>query len=261
MTQLYQRIFGKGKSIVLVHGWAMHSGVWQDFARQLAQSYRVTCIDLPGHGYSEPCDDFSLANISKALVNTVDAESSCWLGWSLGATVVLDVAARFPERVNSLILLAGNPRFVPLDSETGDDWPGMAVNMFDTFSNSLQQDHLAALPQFLSLQVYGSVNAKIQLLKLKERLSECAIPCLNILQSGLALLRHADMRPVLATLDIPVSVILGDKDTLVPVTVGKHLPDNYPDIQVNVLENAGHALFLSHQQELLALVSRVMDER
>ena len=45
MTKIYHQTFGKGKPIVLVHGWAMHSGIWQDFARQLAQQYQVTCID------------------------------------------------------------------------------------------------------------------------------------------------------------------------------------------------------------------------
>ncbi|MBS4051006.1 MAG: pimeloyl-ACP methyl ester esterase, partial [Methylomonas sp.] len=34
----------------MLHGWAMHTGVWRDFARRLAEYYQVICVDLPGHG-------------------------------------------------------------------------------------------------------------------------------------------------------------------------------------------------------------------
>jgi len=38
--------------VVLVHGWGMHSGVWEDVAEALIDHHRVTVLDLPGHGYS-----------------------------------------------------------------------------------------------------------------------------------------------------------------------------------------------------------------
>ena len=110
----------------MVHGWAMHSGIWRDFAKLLAQNHQVTLVDLPGHGRSKKIDSFTLEQISEALVNAMPDESSCWLGWSLGATVVLDIANRFPERVNSLVLLAGNPFFTQTP-----EWSGMAIELLD----------------------------------------------------------------------------------------------------------------------------------
>ncbi len=133
MTKIHQQTYGKGKSIVMVHGWAMHSGIWRDFAQQLAQDYQVTCIDLPGHGRSERIDSFTLDRISETLVNAVSNESSCWLGWSLGATVVLDLARRYPERVNSLILLAGNPAFIQ-----SAHWPGMNADYAGCFCRQVE---------------------------------------------------------------------------------------------------------------------------
>ena len=162
MTKIHQQTFGKGKPIVLVHGWAMHSGIWRDFAEQLAQNYQVTCIDLPGHGRSKKTDSFTLERISEALVNAVSDESSCWLGWSLGATVVLDIARRFPERVNSLVLLAGNPAF----TQTAQ-WPGMNVGLLDDFADKLNEDCQATLLRFLSLQVNNLPDYKILLRTLK----------------------------------------------------------------------------------------------
>ena len=120
---------------MLVHGWAMHSGIWRDFALHLAQNYRVTCIDMPGHGRSGKVDAFTLEQVGDALVDAVSDDNSCWLGWSLGATVALDIARRYPERVNSLVLLAGNPSF----TQTAQ-WPGMKVDVLDTFAGQLHAD-------------------------------------------------------------------------------------------------------------------------
>jgi len=71
VTKIYLETYGKGKPIVLVHGWAMHTGIWREFAKQLALNYQVTCIDLPGHGRSEKIDPFTLERISDELVNII----------------------------------------------------------------------------------------------------------------------------------------------------------------------------------------------
>ena len=256
MTKIHQQTFGKGKPIVLVHGWAMHSGIWRDFARQLAQNYQVTCIDLPGHGRSEKIDNFTLERISDALINAVSEERSCWLGWSLGATVVLDIARRFPERVNSLVLLAGNPAF----TQTAQ-WPGMNAGLLDAFAEKLNEDCQTTLLRFLSLQVNNLSDYKTLLRTLKSAVLECDAPDNETLQGGLEILKHADLRPDLSGSSVPVSVILGAWDTLVPVSAGQNMQELAPEITLNIIDKAGHVPFLSHPQEVLAIISRFMDER
>ena len=255
MTTLHQHTFGKGKPIVLVHGWAMHTGVWRHFAEQLAQHYQVTCIDLPGHGHSETLASFTLERVSEALVNAVAEQRSCWLGWSLGASVVLDIARRFPERVNGLILLAGNPHF----TETMD-WHGLDIQLLNAFAGNLNADCQATLLRFLSLQVNGLPDAKAVLKDLKTALSACATPDNQTLQGGLGILSPADLRPALAGLTVPVSAILGQRDTLVPVAVGRQLQQLLPSMEINIIDKAGHVPFLSHQPEVLAIISRFMDK-
>jgi pimeloyl-[acyl-carrier protein] methyl ester esterase len=256
MTKIHQQTFGKGKPIVLVHGWAMHSGIWRDFAQQLAQNYQVTCIDLPGHGRSEKVDAFTLERISEALVNAVSDESSCWLGWSLGATVVLDIARQFPERVNSLILLAGNPSF----TQTAH-WPGVNVGLLDAFAGKLNEDCQATLLRFLSLQVNNLPDYKTLLRSLKSAVLECEAPDNATLQGGLDILKHADLRPALFSASVPVSVILGTRDTLVPVSAGQNMQELAPEITLDIIDKAGHVPFLSHPQEVSAIISRFMDEQ
>lgn len=255
MTKIYQQTLGKGKPIVLVHGWAMHSGIWRDFAGQLALNYQVTCIDLPGHGHSEKIDFFTLERISEALVNTVSDETSCWLGWSLGVAVVLDLASRFPERVNSLVLMAGNPSF----TQTAH-WSGMDVGLLEGFAGKLNEDCQATVLRFLSLQVNNLPNYKTLLKSLKSSILECDAPDKETLQGGLDILKHADLRPVLSGTSVPVSVILGAWDTLVPVSAGQNMQTLAPGISLNIIDKAGHVPFLSHPQEVLAIISRFMEE-
>lgn len=255
MIKLHSETFGRGAPVVLVHGWAMHSGIWRDFAKALARHYQVTCIDLPGHGRSEKISPFTLEQISAALVNSLPEQPCSWLGWSLGATIVLDIAERFPERVNSLVLLAGNPLFVQTET-----WPGMEARLLDAFAEGLNDNCQATLSRFLALQVNGLTDYKVILKELKESVFGCDMPDSQVLQSGLDILRQSDLRPVLLKLKCPVSVILGGKDTLIPVAIGRQLPQLNAGCEVNIIEQAGHVPFLSHQQEVLAIVSRFLGQ-
>ncbi|MDD5461184.1 MAG: pimeloyl-ACP methyl ester esterase BioH [Methylococcales bacterium] len=256
MIKIHRQTFGKGKPIVLVHGWAMHSGIWKGFAKQLAQNYQVTCVDLPGHGRSEKIDSFTLERISDALVNAVSEESSCWLGWSLGATVVLDIAKRFPDRVNLLVLMAGNPSFTQTEQ-----WPGMNVGLLDAFADKLNEDCQATLIRFLSLQVNSLPDYKTLLRTVKSAVQECDTPDNETLQGGMDILKNADLRPVLSGTSVPVSVILGSRDTLVPVAAGQSMQELAPKITLNIIDKAGHVPFLSHPQDVLAIISRFMDQQ
>lgn len=253
MSTLYSETYGTGKPITLVHGWAMHSGIWRSFAQSLARHYQVTCVDLPSHGRSDKITPFTLENVSNTIINALPNESSCWLGWSLGATVALDIAHRYPERVNSLILLAGNPLFI-----RSEQWAGVKPSVLDSFAASLNADCQATLLRFLALQVNNLPNGKRLLKELKTAVMECDPPDYDSLQGGLNVLKHTDLRAALFKLNIPVSVILGDKDTLVPVAVAEKL--SIAGIQPMIIKGAGHVPFLSHSQQLLAIICRFMDD-
>lgn len=267
MTTIFQQTFGQGKPIVLVHGWAMHSAIWQTFAEQLAERYRVTCIDLPGHGLSRPVSPFSLKEISTALSAAIEDPQCCWLGWSLGATVVLDLAGRFPERVGSLVLLAGNPRFTrayysPIGEQApaSGAWPGMDAQLLATFSDRFANNAQSTLFNFLALQVHGLADARTLLKELKTAVYSREPPDLETLRQGLRILREADLRPVLAELKIPALAVFGGKDTLVPADAGAKMQQLLPPLRLSVLDQAGHVPFLSHSSELAAIISRFMDQ-
>lgn len=251
MTVIHKEVYGQGVPIVLIHGWAMHTGIWRTFAQQLAQNYQVICLDLPGHGLSEAVEPYNLETITAALMEQMPESPCCVLGWSLGATVALALAARYPQRINSLMLLAGNPRFV---NEAA--WTGMRAELLEDFSNNLQLNCQLTLIRFLALQVNQLANAKVLLKELKVAVKECNPPTENVLQSGLDILKQADLRQSLVTLTCPVYLILGDKDTLVPVKVSQNMKQIKADLQVNIIEGAGHVPFLSHQSQLIEIIKQ-----
>jgi pimeloyl-[acyl-carrier protein] methyl ester esterase len=255
MTNIHTESFGQGKHIVLVHGWAMHSGIWRAFAQELAQHYQVTLVDLPGHGRSGAMSPFTVGTVSKALVDAIPYESCCWLGWSLGAAVVLEIARRFPERVNNLVLLAGTPCFV---NKAG--WPGMDVTVLDKFSENLQQDTHATLLRFLSLHIKGLDNPKAALQELKALVFETPEPNKATLEEGLDILKQTDLRDDFAQLKMPVAVILGQLDTLIPVSVGVKMVELLPEVDLTVIDRSGHVPFLSHEEGVVNAVCRFMDK-
>lgn len=249
MTEIHQEIYGQGRPLVMIHGWAMHSGVWREFAQQLAQYCQVICLDLPSHGRSGAVDRFALPEIGAAMLDAIPNEKFSLLGWSLGATVAIDIARLVPARVESLILLAGNPRFVQ-----ADDWPGVRPQVLDAFTGQLSTDLRLTLMRFLALQVNGLPDGKRLLQMMKNAMQECGPPPVDVLQAGLDILKNCDLRTALAQLQCPVTLIQGDRDTLIPLASGQAVQTLQSSIELHVLENAGHAPFLSHGRQLAGIV-------
>jgi pimeloyl-[acyl-carrier protein] methyl ester esterase len=105
------------------------------------------------------------------------------------------------------------------------------------------------------------VDCKTVLKDLKEAVSEYDVPDRQTLLDGLNILKQSDLRPSLSRLKCPVSVILGGRDKLIPVSVGQQLPQLNAGCEVNILDQAGHVPFLSHQQEVLAVIARFLEQR
>lgn len=246
MSYIHTEIYGQGQPLVLIHGWSMHSGIWRPFAKQLAEHYRVICLDLPGHGRSDAVAPYTLAAIGEALLSVIPSEHFHVMGWSLGALVAIDIAKRCPERVDSVTMLAGNPCFVQ-----DANWPGVKPEVLQMFADNLTVSCQATLLRFLALQVNGLDNGKVLLKQLKQAVQECDAPSVQVLQGGLELLRHSDLIEQLQSLECPVRAVLGAKDTLVPVRCGDKLRELRPDMQVKIVPDAGHVPFLSHADELI----------
>ncbi len=253
---IHKEVYGTGDPIVLLHGWAMHTGVWREFAKKLAENYQVICLDLPSHGHSDYLEKFTLENISQALIKQFPSQSCTVLGWSMGMTIALDLTQRFPNRINGLIGLAGNPCFV-----AQENWAGMQLKLLRQFNQQLIDDCRGTLLRFLSLQILRQADYKILVKQLKLALNETLPPTQSILEQGLILLETTDLRMNLATITCPILMVLGDRDTLVPVKVAEQLQTLQPKLVLKILPKAGHVPFLSHQEVLLDCLRNFMEQK
>lgn len=253
MTYIHKEIYGQGKTIVLIHGWAMHSGVWRELAQQLATHYRVISLDLPGHGLSEPIEPYFLDEISNALINAISDQAFTVLGWSLGASVAISMANQHPDRIESLILLAGNPRF-----SQSANWAGVHTNILTNFNHNLALNHQATVFRFLALQVKGLTEQKKGLKQLKKIMEERELPSKSTLQKALNLLITEDLRGVFSSLQCPTYSIQGELDGLVPVQVAMDMRRIKPRCKIHIIPQAGHIPFLSHQERVLEIINKIV---
>jgi pimeloyl-[acyl-carrier protein] methyl ester esterase len=252
---LATEVRGEGRELVMLHGWGMNSSVWSDFAHELSTDYRVTLIDLPGHGHSPYLGQDSLPGWAGACLD-VAPERAVWLGWSLGSMIALQAAHLTPQRVAGVMVVAGMPRFVQ-----AEDWPhAMAPRTLDLFIQALGDDHSKTLERFLALQMLGSDLAQETLRRLKARLQERPDPHPEALESGLDLLKSADLREALGELACPTAWLYGDRDTLAPAKASTLLSDWLPKVSTEVIPGAAHTPFLSHPAETRRAVSRFLEQ-
>src|SRR4030095_9593514 len=82
---------GAGPPLVLLHGWALHSGIWGELPATLARRYRVHAVDLPGHGYSPAIAPLTADAVVRALDRALASEREplTVLGWALGGPLAL----------------------------------------------------------------------------------------------------------------------------------------------------------------------------
>lgn len=249
MTGLHKEVYGHGEPIVMLHGWAMHTGVWRDFARVLAQKNQLICLDLPGHGCSESIDPFTLETVVEAVYAELPEQACVLVGWSLGGNIALRLAEKYPRRIKSIVLIASNPHFLKTDG-----WAGMDLKVLNEFATNLQKKCVPTLLRFMSLQVQGKADAKASLRQVKFAMQECEPPAPEVLAAGLKVLQTADQRKALSRLKQPVLMILGECDTLVPVLVGKQCKALQAQIELHVIVGAGHIPFVTDRTQLCALV-------
>lgn len=227
--------------LVLLHGWGLHSLVWDPVVPALLAHYQVTVIDLPGLGRSPmPGGDYDLDYVLAHLLRVAPPRAT-WLGWSLGGELAVALAAQHPERVERLCLVATNPCFVQRP-----DWPdAMPATVFNRFRDFFEEDRDGTLIRFLSLQCRGSARMKEDIRFLQEIMHFHGLPAPKALRAGLALLDTLDLRAGFAALTQPVQCILGDGDHLVPASVGTALRRLRADIDIAVIAGSGHAPFLA----------------
>ena len=240
---------GHGPPLVLIHGWAMHAGIFAPLTERLREHFEVFLVDLPGPGRS-PERDVVFDPLDCATRIAAQVPAATWVGWSLGGLVALQAALSQPSKVTTLVEIAANPRFV-----LADDWPhGVAAQVFGQFADGLRDDWQRTIERFLALEAHGSESMQSELRALKAQVFARGEPSLSVLQDGLRTLDRTDLRAEVARLAMPSLWIAGRRDRLVPPAAIQWAADQSPRGEFLEL-SAGHAPFLTHAE----IVAKAID--
>ena len=252
---LHTRTIGEGPAVVLLHGWGMHAAVWDEIVPTLSEHYRVTCVDLPGHGLSDLSVDLTDLDALCATLHTLMHPPIVLVGWSLGGLIALAYTLKYPSAVERLLLIAATPCFV----RTHDWRYAMQAEVLEAFANSLEQDYARTLDRFLILQVASSEKKQTSLGALR-RVLHGRPPQKAALRAGLTLLKETDLRDKLKQLRCPTRIILGERDTLIRRQSGKDIVAKLGNGRCIIIPGAGHAPFLSHPDEFNHALQNCLDD-
>lgn len=259
---MYVRSVGQqGQDLVLLHGWAMHGGVFDSLVKKLELKYRVHIIDLPGFGFShDDSGNYNLDGLTDIVISNLrehELKDIILIGWSLGGLIAQNICIRANDLVSKLVLIASNAKFT-----YADDWKnGVDESVLSIFHISMQDDFKKTVLRFLSLQVIGDELAMIQLKLLRQEIFTRGEPNPVALKSGLIILQESDLRNKLSSISQPCLLVAGTQDQIVSVESVKDTAVLISNAQCEIIEKSAHGLFLSHEPQFITIVNEFLDDK
>ncbi len=257
-------VCGRGRDVVMLHGWATHSAVFQPLVDVLQREFRLHLVDLPGHGRNRDCGlPLCPETVAAALIDRLP--NAVWLGWSLGGLIALTAALKNPDSVERLVLMNASPCLI-----AQPHWPaGVGADWFAEFLAGVKHRKSHALQRFYALCAAGSASAVTQLRYLKtvcgpktigspKTASRAALPRRQALIEGLKALRDYDYSRHLHRIRIPVLILGSEQDKVVPAAATDMLAGHLVRGQGHMIAGAGHLPFLSHTDVVLDHLRRFL---
>lgn len=236
---------GEGASWIFLHGWGMHSGIWQPLLATLSSSLRIRTIDLPGFGDSPWHADYAdfeqaVTALEKHLLEHEPGPVNI-MGWSMGGLYAIALAARKTLNVQRVALIASTPKF-----SQEPNWPGIQANVLAMFQKQLSRDFRATIERFLAVQAMGSPHVKRDIRLMHELLADGAEPNPEALIAGLKWLQEIDLRPQFESLTCPTLRLYGRRDSLVPIRQAELLQK--PIDHIEIFAESAHTPFLNERE-------------
>ena len=248
---LYYEDHGAGRPVVLIHGWPLSSKSWEKQVPALIDAgYRVVAYDRRGFGNSaKPAfgyDNDTLADDLHKLMTELDLTGATLVGFSMGGGEVARYLGTYgSDRVDSAVFISAIPPFL---LKTAENPEGVDGSVFDGVMESIIADRPAFLSGFFSefynVDVLGGDRISDEVVRFSWNIAATASPR-GTLDSVSAWL--TDFRGDLRSIDVPVLVIHGDADRIVPFAAsGKRIPGLIRKSRLVVVEGGPHGIIWTH---------------
>jgi pimeloyl-[acyl-carrier protein] methyl ester esterase len=248
------KTLGQGPDLVLVHGWAMNSGIWGSAVDALAAEFRLHLVDLPGHGVNRLMPlSHDLNTVATQLLSELPPAG--WLGWSLGGLITLAAALQQPLKVKKMLLVSATPSF---SEQRGWEY-GVGIDAQQAFSDGLENNFDETLHQFC-LQTFGPKWMQQALARLGQGGLAGKIPDKKTLRTGLHLLYHNNLVTGLDSIEIPALWLGGSRDRTVRPESFARAASLMPAAASSMITGAGHAPFISHEEKFLDIIRGFLHE-
>jgi pyruvate dehydrogenase E2 component (dihydrolipoamide acetyltransferase) len=230
-----------GTPILLIHGFGADHLGWMFNMGELAETRPVHAIDLPGHGGSDKdVGDGATRDLAAAIVAYMDAEgipSAHLVGHSLGGAVATLIAAKHPDRVAALTLIS--------PGGLGEE---IAENFIEGFIAETRAKKLRPVLEMLTADPKLITGDMVEdVLKFK-RLDGASAALRKIADANFSGgKQRGSLRERLAALKMPVQVLWGEADRILPAHHAKDLPAH---IKVTLIAGAGHVPHMEKAAEV-----------
>ncbi len=254
-VKLYVKDYGKGKPVILIHGWPLSNEMWEyqiDFLVQ--NNYRVIAYDRRGFGKSsqpyEGYDYDTLTDDLKEIIEQLQLENVTLVGFSMGGGEVVRYFSRYGGKgVTKAALISS---IVPFLLKTDDNPEGRPKEKSEATAASINEDRIGFLDNFGKI-FFGVniINKPLSTPLLEHYRNLCAAASPRATLQCAESLNYTDFRDELQTIKVPTLIIHGTDDKNVPIEVSSE--KTAKAIKNNtfiVYEGAPHGLFYTEKDKL-----------
>ena len=251
---VHYEVFGRGKPVILLHGWLGSWGLWQQTMADLSGSYRTYALDFWGFGesgkrrvsYAVP--DF--VSLVDQFMEQMGIDRAPIVGHSMGGTVSLLVSIKYPHRA-AKVVVAGSPiegsSLAPMLKLAGyRPLAFVLFNMMGPFRSWMKHFYsprICADPRFPEMMDRDLSRTTLE----------------SFLRS-IASLRRTDLRPLLSQVRVPALGLYGERDKVVEPHQWQPLKYGVPHAQVACFPNAGHFMMLEDPAEFSQRLKSFLDQ-
>lgn len=237
--------------IILLAGWAQPLSQFEDLAQLLeSRGFAVECVSLAE--LSRRNEDGTLLGNLLALLADYD-EPPLVVGWSMGGMLALQAAESRQDLLCGMVLLASTASFVARDAYE----IGMTYAEAKRDFASMRANYSASLKSFFSASY---MPHRISKKEREEMLSYALSLEVEELDRGLDYLLNTDLRDALVELSLPILLVHGKEDRIIPFRASEFLKNNLPSCRMHVLDTAGHMLVVSHAAEISEQIAKFVDD-